>query len=60
MALPFYARFRDEAEAAEYCKKKLEPFTLPGSGKTVCVIWDSNTGQDLISTLVLSKKVIQS
>jgi len=58
VALPFYARFRNEAEAAEYCKKKLEPFNLPGRGKTLCIIWDSSTGQDLISTLVLSKKAL--
>ncbi|KAI1721306.1 hypothetical protein Ddc_07757 [Ditylenchus destructor] len=56
MALPFYARFENEEEAYDYCKKHLEPFNV--LGKTACVVWESELGKELISSMVLSKKAL--
>lgn len=54
-ALPFYARFRDEEDALQFCKKHFEPFEY--KGKQACILWDTPVGRQLISTFVLSPAV---
>ncbi|KAI1729269.1 transmembrane family of transporters domain-containing protein [Ditylenchus destructor] len=56
IALPFYARFENEEEAYDYCKKHFEPFNV--LGKTACIVWESELGKELISSMVLSKKTL--
>uniref|UniRef100_A0A915D5M6 Uncharacterized protein n=1 Tax=Ditylenchus dipsaci TaxID=166011 RepID=A0A915D5M6_9BILA len=56
IGLPFYARFTNEEEAREYCKKNLEPFKF--LGKTAHIDWDSPPGRKLISTFMLSSNAL--
>jgi len=56
VALPFYARFQTEEEATEYCRNNLEPLTF--LGKTLCVLWESKAGKELISTFIMSKNAL--
>lgn len=56
VALPFYARFRDENEALLYCKEHLQPFKYLNR-IPLHIDWESDVGRSLISTFVLSKNV---
>jgi hypothetical protein len=55
LAFPLFARFQSTEEAEQYCKTKLEPLKI--LDQTVCILWESKFGKDLIDTFVLSPKV---
>ncbi|KAK0420613.1 hypothetical protein QR680_014792 [Steinernema hermaphroditum] len=57
IALPFYARFENEDEIVEYCRKHLEPMNFLGD--PACVIWDSKAGREIIESFLLSDKAKQ-
>ncbi|KAI6177701.1 hypothetical protein M3Y97_00936800 [Aphelenchoides bicaudatus] len=52
IGLPFFTRFQTYDEAKDYCRKHLG--TLKFKNSTAVIDWDSEVGQKLIETFVLS------
>ena len=55
IALPLYSLFTNEEQALDYCRKNMNEFEV--FGKKLNILWDSPTGRELLSTMMLSPEV---
>lgn len=56
MALPFYVQFLSKKEVKEFCKQNMKDLKI--NGNVINIKWDSQKGEELLETMILSKEVI--